>query len=90
MQTICSLQLWQGLFRSLAQSLQVLRIADEKVNLAHQIYDFVDRNICRLDKELRGFDAELNQERGRLGLLVSVSLFRRGQHCVRYDSAAAT
>lgn len=49
---------------------QVLRIADEKINLAHQIYDFVDRNICQLDKDLKSFDAELNVEGSRLGIVV--------------------
>lgn len=46
-----------------------MQIADEKVDLAQQIYDFVDRNICRLDKDLRTFDAELNHERTRLGVV---------------------
>ena len=53
--------------------MQVMRIADEKVNLAHQIYDFVDKHICSLDKELRNFDGELGQERVRLGLPVNKS-----------------
>lgn len=48
----------------------MLRIADEKVNLAHQIYDFVDKNICRLDRDLQNFDGELQKERARLGLPV--------------------
>jgi hypothetical protein len=51
-----------------------MRIADEKVNLAHQIYDFVDKHICSLDKDLRIFDWELEQERSRLGLPVRLSL----------------
>ena len=50
--------------------MQVLRIADEKVDLAHQIYDHVDKHICSLDKDLRNFDADLQNERSRLGLPV--------------------
>lgn len=49
----------------------MLRIADEKVDLAHQIYDHVDKHICALDKDLRNFDADLQKERTRLGLPVS-------------------
>ncbi|KAK9823528.1 hypothetical protein WJX72_003426 [[Myrmecia] bisecta] len=47
---------------------QVLHYADEKIGLAQQIYDYVDQRIRRLDKDLKGFDAELMQERIRLGL----------------------
>ena len=44
------------------------------MNLAHQIYDFVDKNICNLDRELKSFDVELQRERARLGLPVSCCL----------------
>ena len=47
-----------------------MRIADEKVNLAHQIYDYVDQHIRRLDKDLKQFDGELTREQSRLGLVV--------------------
>ena len=56
----------------------MVRIADEKVNLAHQIYDFVDKHICSLDKDLRTFDGELDQERERLGLPVGPFPYYRG------------
>ena len=31
----------------------------QQVQLAHQIYDYVDRHIQKLDKELKAFDAEV-------------------------------
>lgn len=40
----------------------------KQVQLAHQIYDYVDRHIQKLDKELKAFDAEVENERARLGL----------------------
>lgn len=47
---------------------ELLKLSEEKVQLAHQIYDYVDRHIQKLDKELKAFDAEVENERARLGL----------------------
>lgn len=42
-------------------------LAEEKISLAVQAYDLVDDHIRRLDKDLRKFEDELNQERELLG-----------------------
>lgn len=47
---------------------ELVKLSEEKVQLAHQIYDYVDRHIQKLDKELKAFDAEVDKERARLGL----------------------
>ncbi|GAB4824018.1 hypothetical protein N2152v2_011064 [Parachlorella kessleri] len=47
---------------------ELIKLSEEKVQLAHQIYDYVDRHIQKLDKELKAFDAEIDKERVRLGL----------------------
>jgi hypothetical protein len=40
---------------------QCLELADEKVQLAVQTYELVDKHIRRLDTDLKKFEAELEQ-----------------------------
>lgn len=47
---------------------EIIRLSDEKINRAQQIYDYIDQHIRKLDKDLRSFDAEVAKERQRLGL----------------------
>ena len=49
---------------------QVLHLADEKVNLASKIYDYVDQRIRRLDLDMAAFDEELARDRAKLGVMV--------------------
>ena len=49
---------------------QVLHLADEKVNLASKIYDYVDQRIRRLDLDMAVFDEELARDRAKLGVVV--------------------
>lgn len=54
---------------------QVLHLADEKVNLAGKVYDYVDQRIRRLDRDLAAFDEELARERAKLGVVVRTPAF---------------
>jgi uncharacterized protein Smg (DUF494 family) len=55
--------------RQIREDLQTcIQYADEKVNLAVQTYDLVDKHIRRLDQDLRKFEAELESERQALGI----------------------
>ncbi|GFR52478.1 hypothetical protein Agub_g15048 [Astrephomene gubernaculifera] len=47
---------------------RLLGLADEKVNIANQIYDFMDKHINQLDSELQQLDAEIEADRQELGL----------------------
>lgn len=48
----------------------MLHLADEKVNLASKIYDYVDQRIRRLDLDMAAFDEELARDRAKLGVVV--------------------
>ncbi len=39
-----------------------------QVDLATQIYDYVDKHIRTLDKDLKAFDIEIARDRAKLGL----------------------
>ncbi|KAK9788832.1 hypothetical protein WJX73_006091 [Symbiochloris irregularis] len=58
--------LWDTQMESLYQ--EIHRLAEEKVALAQQVYDYVDQRIRRLDKDMKAFDSELARERVKLGL----------------------
>ncbi|GLI67405.1 hypothetical protein VaNZ11_011594 [Volvox africanus] len=47
---------------------RLLGLADEKVNIANQIYDFMDKHINQLDSDLRQLDVEIETDRRELGL----------------------
>ncbi|PRW59158.1 PHD finger ING1-like [Chlorella sorokiniana] len=47
---------------------ELVKLSDEKLNIATQIYDYIDRHITKLDKDCKAFDAEIAKERQRLGL----------------------
>lgn len=47
---------------------EVIKLSEEKVMRAQQIYDFIDQHIRKLDKDLKSFDAEVAKERARLGV----------------------
>mmetsp|Transcript_24414 Transcript_24414/g.53329 ORF Transcript_24414/g.53329 Transcript_24414/m.53329 type:complete len:242 (+) Transcript_24414:123-848(+) len=47
---------------------RLLSLADEKVTIAAQIYDFIDKHIMNLDEDLRALDAEIQTDKERLGL----------------------
>jgi len=48
---------------------EVVKLSEEKMKRAQQIYDFIDQHIRKLDKDLKSFDAEVAKERQRLGLV---------------------
>lgn len=48
--------------------IEIVRLSEEKMNRAQQVYDYIDQHIRKLDKDLRSFDAEVAKERQRLGL----------------------
>ncbi|KXZ54896.1 hypothetical protein GPECTOR_4g968 [Gonium pectorale] len=47
---------------------RLLGLADEKVNIANQIYDFMDKHINQLDSDLQQLDADIETDRQELGL----------------------
>jgi hypothetical protein len=47
---------------------EIIRLSEEKMNRAQQIYDYIDQHIRKLDKDLKSFDAEVAKERQKLGL----------------------
>ncbi|GLC41542.1 hypothetical protein PLESTM_001212900 [Pleodorina starrii] len=47
---------------------RLVGLADEKVNIANQIYDFMDKHINQLDADLQTLDAEIETDRQKLGL----------------------
>ncbi|EFJ46892.1 hypothetical protein VOLCADRAFT_109820 [Volvox carteri f. nagariensis] len=47
---------------------RLLGLADEKVNIANQIYDFMDKHINQLDSDLQQLDMEIESDRRELGL----------------------
>lgn len=47
---------------------ELVKLSDEKLNIATQIYDYIDRHITKLDKDCKAFDADIAKERQRLGL----------------------
>ncbi|KAG2498187.1 hypothetical protein HYH03_003941 [Edaphochlamys debaryana] len=47
---------------------RLIGLADEKVNIANQIYDFMDKHINQLDTDLAALDAEIDADRKELGL----------------------
>lgn len=47
---------------------RLVSLADEKVNIANQIYDFIDKHINHLDSDLQQLDAEIEADRKELGL----------------------
>lgn len=47
---------------------ELVKLSDEKLNIATQIYDYIDRHITKLDKDCHAFDAEIAKERQRLGM----------------------
>lgn len=44
-----------------------------QVNVAQQVYDYVDQRIRRLDKDIKTFDSEIAKQRALLGLPVRPS-----------------
>lgn len=47
---------------------RLISLADEKVNIANQIYDFIDKHINYLDTDLQQLDSEIEADRKELGL----------------------
>lgn len=47
---------------------EIIKLSEEKMNRAQQIYDYIDQHIRKLDKDLKSFEAEVAKERQRLGL----------------------
>lgn len=47
---------------------ELVKLSDEKLTIATQVYDFIDRHITKLDKDCKAFDADIAKERQRLGL----------------------
>lgn len=47
---------------------QLLSLADEKVTIAAQVYDFIDKHIQSLDEDLRSLESEIGADKQRLGL----------------------
>ncbi|EFN57412.1 hypothetical protein CHLNCDRAFT_142851 [Chlorella variabilis] len=59
---------------------ELVKLSDEKLNIATQIYDYIDRHITKLDKDCKAFDAgtgrrlplpsrpQIAKERQRLGM----------------------
>lgn len=47
---------------------ETIKLSEEKMNRAQQIYDYIDQHIRKLDKDLKSFEAEVAKERQRLGL----------------------
>ena len=47
---------------------EIIKLSEEKMARAQQIYDFIDQHIRKLDKDLKSFEAEVAKERQRLGL----------------------
>ncbi|PNH08538.1 Inhibitor of growth protein 4 [Tetrabaena socialis] len=47
---------------------RLIGLADEKVNIANQIYDFMDKHINQVDSDLKQLDKEIEQDRKELGL----------------------
>lgn len=49
---------------------EIIKLSEEKMNRAQQIYDYIDMHIRKLDKDLKSFDAEIVKDRQKLGLPV--------------------
>lgn len=47
---------------------EIIKISEEKMKRAQQIYDMVDQHIRKLDKDLKSFGAEVQKDRVRLGV----------------------
>ncbi|KAG1673419.1 hypothetical protein FOA52_002184 [Chlamydomonas sp. UWO 241] len=47
---------------------KLVSLADEKVTIAAQVYDFIDKHIQGLDEDLRSLDGEIRADRQRLML----------------------
>lgn len=47
---------------------KLIGLSDDKVNIANQIYDFMDKHINTLDADLQALDAEIEADRRELGL----------------------
>lgn len=47
---------------------EIIKLSEEKMTRAQQIYDYIDQHIRKLDKDLKSFEAEVAKERQRLGL----------------------
>mmetsp|Transcript_18968 Transcript_18968/g.56524 ORF Transcript_18968/g.56524 Transcript_18968/m.56524 type:complete len:245 (-) Transcript_18968:411-1145(-) len=47
---------------------KLVSLADEKVTIAAQVYDFIDKHIQKLDEDLRTLDGEIRADRQRLRL----------------------
>ena len=47
---------------------EIIKLSEEKMNRAQQIYDYIDQHIRKLDKEMKSFEADVTKERQRLGL----------------------
>eukprot|EP00887_Chlorella_sp_A99_P004807 scaffold4.g4807.t1 len=47
---------------------ELIKLSDEKVNIANQVYDYIDRHISKLDKDLQAFSAEIAKDRQKAGL----------------------
>ncbi|GAX74808.1 hypothetical protein CEUSTIGMA_g2255.t1 [Chlamydomonas eustigma] len=51
-----------------SQVTRLVSLADEKVTIAAQIYDFIDKHIQSLDEDLRNLEAEIKNDKERLGM----------------------
>ena len=47
---------------------EIIRLSEEKMSRAQQIYDTVDQHIRKLDKEMKSFETEVAKDRQRLGV----------------------
>jgi hypothetical protein len=58
-----------GVSQDLANAVTKLAsLADEKVTIAAQIYDFIDKHIQSLDEDLRALDSEIRADKERVGM----------------------
>lgn len=72
---------------------EMIRLSEEKLARAQQVYDFIDGHIRKLDKDLEAFDADIAKERQRLGLPPapgSTSQAEDGKRRQRKDGAPPT
>lgn len=47
---------------------EIIRLSEEKMSRAQQIYDTIDQHIRKLDKGMKSFETEVAKDRQRLGL----------------------
>lgn len=47
---------------------RLVSLADEKVTIAAQVYDFIDKHIHSLDEDLRALDSEIRADKASIGM----------------------